>query len=63
MLYKDKSGNIYRYLATGIDSTSSRAGTLVVIFCPDDDEHTVFVREETEFYEKFKVINEETRSN
>ena len=52
-----KTGNIYKHLAIGIDCTNSRADTKVVIYCPDDNEHSIFVREETEFYEKFEIIH------
>jgi len=53
-----KTGAIYRYLATGVDCTNIREGALVVIYCPDDDEHTIYVREESEFYEKFMCLSE-----
>jgi hypothetical protein len=56
MLYKHrKTGHLYRWLAVGVDTTNGRDGTLVVIYCPDDDEHTVFVRERKEFEEKFEL--------
>ena len=56
-LYRNKkTGNIYRKLAIGVDHTNERDGTLVVIYCPDDNEHTIFVREENEFEEKFEML-------
>lgn len=60
MLFKNKkNGKTYRYLAVGIDCTNSRDGTMVVIYCPDDDDHSVYVREYGEFYEKFEELSEE----
>ena len=57
MLYKNKkTGKIYKHLAIGIDKTNSRNGELVVIYCPDDNEHTIFVREQSEFEEKFEIL-------
>jgi hypothetical protein len=52
-----KTGQVYRWLADGVDCTNSRDGTMVVIYCPDDCEHTVFVREHDEFYEKFEIVS------
>lgn len=49
-----KTGKRYLMLAHGIDCTNSRDGVPVVIYCPDDDENTIFVRERDEFYEKFE---------
>lgn len=56
--YRHKqTGIIYRWLAYGIDCTNER-GLPVIIYCPDDNEHTVYVREEKEFYEKFERVEE-----
>lgn len=52
----NKTGNIYRHLAYAIDCTNSRDGTEVVVYCRDDDEHDIFVREFKEFEKKFTLI-------
>jgi len=57
MKYKhNKTGNIYRHLAYGIDCTNSRNGTPVIVYCPDDSEHTIYTREAKEFNQKFSPI-------
>jgi len=59
MLYRNlKTGYIYRHLACGIDCTNVRDGLPVIIYCPDDNEHTIFVREAREFYSKFELVEE-----
>lgn len=56
MLYRNKkTGKIYRHLAVGVDTTNERDGLFVVIYCPDDNEHSIYVRERDEFYRKFEV--------
>jgi len=56
MLYRNKkTGDIYRFLAFGIDTTNARDGMPVMIYCPDDNEHTIYVREAEEFEEKFDL--------
>lgn len=52
-----KTGGVYRRLATGTDTTSSRYGLPVVIYCPDDNEHTIYVRSEEEFEEEFRCCS------
>lgn len=52
----NKTGNRYRLLACGIDSTNERDGLPVVVYCPDDDEHSIYVRELREFEAKFTAI-------
>ncbi|MBF0418395.1 MAG: hypothetical protein HQL86_09130 [Magnetococcales bacterium] len=54
-----KTGTIYRLLAHGIDETSVRAGLGVVVYCPLDTEHTVYVREEREFEMMFEMLGPE----
>jgi len=49
-----KTGKIYRWLAAGVDCTNSRDGTAVAIYCPADDEHTIYVRARGEFDVKFE---------
>ncbi|WP_295442577.1 hypothetical protein [uncultured Thiodictyon sp.] len=53
----NKTGEIYHWLAAAIDCTNSRDGTAVVVFCPDDDKHTIYVMEQNEFNEKFEAIS------
>ena len=52
----NKTGKRYRWLAAGTDCTNSRDGLPVVVYCPDDNEHTIYVRELREFEEKFTAI-------
>ena len=60
MFYRhNKTGNIYRHLAIAVDATNSRDGTFVVVYCPDDDEHTIYVREVDEFESKFTLIEKD----
>jgi hypothetical protein len=55
MIYRNlRTGKRYRWLAAGIDCTNARDGLPVVVYCPDDDEHTVFVRDQAEFADKFQ---------
>lgn len=57
MKFKNKkTGNIYRLLAHAIDSTNQRDGLTVIVYCPDDNEHSVFVREEKEFFYNFEIL-------
>ena len=65
MLFRHKkTGKMYRHLAHGTDCTNSRDGTGVVVYCPDDNEHSIFVREVWEFHEKFEsIIGEVEPSN
>lgn len=57
IIYRHKrTARRYRWLAAGIDCTNSRDGLTVVIYCPDDDEHTLFVRDQAEFYAKFEPV-------
>lgn len=48
-----KTGKRYRLLAAAVDCTNERDGLPVVVYCPDDKGHTIYVREASEFYEKF----------
>ena len=55
MLYRHiKTGNLYRWLAAGTDCTNTRDGTAVAIYCPDDNEHSIFVRDLAEFHANFE---------
>ena len=53
-----KTGGLYYRLATGIDTTNSRDGLTVVIYCPADNEHTICVQDEGEFDRKFEIVEE-----
>ena len=60
--YKNKkTGKTYMLLAHAIDSTNERNGLSVIIYCPDDDGNSIYVREESEFMEKFELINKESK--
>jgi len=60
MLYRQiKTGKLYRWLAAGADCTNERDGLRVAIYCPCDDEHTIFVREREEFERKFMMVEKE----
>ena len=62
MRYRNKkNGNTYRMLARGIDTTNGRNGTLVVVYCPDDNSHSIYVRDESEFFQKFDCISDEVQ--
>lgn len=52
----NKTGKTYLLLAHGTDATNSRNGTSVVVYCPDDDGNTIFVRDADEFHAKFSPI-------
>lgn len=43
----------YRWLAAAVDCTNGRESTSVAVYCPDDCENTIFVRDADEFFEKF----------
>lgn len=49
-----KTGRRYRWLAMAVNCTNGDERTLMAVYCPDDDEHTIYVREESEFFEKFE---------
>lgn len=61
MLYRNKkTGKLYRYLATAADCTNERRdGTLVSVYCPDDNGHKVYVREYSEFQRRFELCGDE----
>lgn len=48
-----KTGNIYIVLGEAIDATNSRSGQVVVIY---ERGGRIFVREVTEFAEKFEAV-------
>ena len=48
-MYKNKkTGKIYKLLAYAIDATNKRDGLPVIVYCPDDNGHSIYVREEKE---------------
>lgn len=57
-----KTGNVYRHLAVAVDATNARENLpveqrLMVVYCPDDDEHTIYVRDQAEFEDgRFEVL-------
>lgn len=51
-----KTGNIYRRIGHGIDCTNSRDGTLVVIYCSEENGDEIYVREANEFLQKFEEV-------
>jgi hypothetical protein len=52
-----KTEKRYLLLAHAMDCTNARDGTPVIVYCHDDDQNTIFVREEAEFFEKFEAIH------
>ena len=59
----NKTGKRYRLLAAATDCTNSRDGLPVVVYCPDDNEHTIYVRELVEFEAKFTELRGEGGGN
>lgn len=47
-----KTGNIYELVGEAINATNANDGEIVVIYKKDGQ---LFVREKTEFYEKFRI--------
>jgi hypothetical protein len=54
----NKTGNIYRLLGYALDCTNSRDGTPCVVYYPDECDNTLYVREQTEFFNKFTEVTE-----
>lgn len=50
-----KTGKRYLLLAHAVECTNSVNGMPVVVYCPDDDHHTIFVRDTEEFEAKFDI--------
>ena len=50
-----KTGCIYLKLANATDCTNERDGLGVIVYCPCDNEHNIFVRDSAEFFEKFEL--------
>lgn len=51
-----KTGSLYVMLSQAIDCTNSRDGTPVVVYAPKGDMARVYVRDESEFNEKFEPV-------
>lgn len=49
----NKTGRRYIMLAHGVDCTNMPGRHPVVIYCPDDQQNTIFVRELSEFEAEF----------
>lgn len=58
MKYKHtKTGGIYRQLAVALDTTNSREGKLVVVYCLDvAADYAIYVRDQDEFNQKFEPV-------
>lgn len=57
MLYRHlKTGNTYRLLAHGCDTSDGRGDRPVAIYCPADNEHTIYVRALEEFEARFAPL-------
>ena len=58
MIYRNKkNGKRYKRIAIGVDTTNCRDGINVIVYCPYENEHLIYVREQGEFDEKFEVEN------
>jgi hypothetical protein len=53
-----KTGNIYRLISYAVDCTNERDGTPVVVYCPDSEKETIYIREKEEFFKKFEAVEE-----
>lgn len=53
-----KTGTLYQHLAIGVDCTNARDGTLMVIYCPLDDDRTIYVRDQAEHETRFEMLND-----
>lgn len=57
MIYRHhKTGNLYRHLAFAVDCTNTRDGTPMVIYCPLDNGHSIYVRDKAEHEQKFEIM-------
>lgn len=56
----NKTGNIYRLLGYALDCTNERDSTRCVVYCPEQGDNTVYVREWQEFFNKFTEVKEDT---
>lgn len=44
-------------MAVGVECSSAREGTLMVVYCPLDEDHTVYVRDQAEHEERYEIVN------
>lgn len=52
----NETGNIYMVLAHATTTTKAATGESVIVYCPDDEENTIYVKEQKEFYETFTEV-------
>jgi hypothetical protein len=52
-----KTGNLYKLLHRGVDTTNGRGDPNVAVYSPIDDSSRVFVRDFSEFAEKFFQVD------
>jgi hypothetical protein len=58
-----KNGKLYKILHCATDTTNSRDGIEVVVYCPADNEGVIYVREANEFYQKFIISPDVNQSH
>ena len=57
MFYRNKvTDEVYRHLAIATDQSQGRENIFVTVYCPDDDEHTIYVCESNEFDKNFEIL-------
>lgn len=55
--YRHKqTGNVYRFLAYGIDCSNGRPDPAVMVYCPEDNEHSIRVMQAAQFEAEFEVV-------
>lgn len=54
-----KTGNIYQLISYALDCTNERDGTPVVLYCPEKQPETLYVREKEEFFRKFDAMEKD----
>ena len=57
-----KTKKVYTKLAVAIDTTNNRGDILTIVYCPVDNENTIFVKELNEFEDKFEHLNTVTEN-
>ena len=53
--YKDKDGRLFKFLAAGIYEKGLDFEA-VVVYCPEDNENSIFIMGEKEFYKRFEIV-------
>ena len=57
LIYREKkTGFLFRHLAIAVNKSFAYHDCLMVVYCPDDDEHSVYVRKKTEFDLCFELV-------